>query len=82
MADRNEQRVKLEFRKVLGRISDGLGGENVRALKNLCYDYIPEKKREDIQSGIDLFNLLIEKGILCLVYIQKVKSGIIVCHQV
>lgn len=58
----SDHRVKLEFRKVLGRVSDGLGGENVKALKNLCYDYIPEKKREDIHSGIDLFNILIEKG--------------------
>ncbi len=58
----NEQRVKLEFRKVLGKISDGLGAENVRALKNLCYDSIAERKREEIGSGIDIFNILIEGG--------------------
>ena len=61
-SSQSEQRVKLEFRKVLGRVSDGLGAENVRALKNLCYDYIPERKREDIGSGIDIFNILIEGG--------------------
>lgn len=58
----SENRVKLEFRKVLGRISDGLGIENVRALKNLCYDSINERKREEIESGIQLFNILIEGG--------------------
>lgn len=57
-----DARKKLEFRKVLGRINDGLGNENVRDLKNLCYDNIPERKREEIDSGIQLFNVLIEKG--------------------
>ena len=61
----SEARVKLEFRKVLGRISDGLGVENVRELKNLCYDYVSERKREEIKSGIELFNVLIEKGSEC-----------------
>ena len=56
-------RVKLEFRKVLGRISDGLGLEDVSALKNLCYDSISERKREEINNGISLFNVLIERGI-------------------
>lgn len=55
-------RVKLEFRKVLGRISDGLGLEDVSALKNLCYDSISERKREEINSGISLLNVLIERG--------------------
>lgn len=58
----------MEFRKVLVRISDGLGTENVRALKNLCYDSIAERKREEIDSGIDIFNILIEGGM----YIVKV----------
>lgn len=59
-----DARKKLEFRKVLGRINDGLGNENVRDLKNLCYDNIPERKREEIDSGIQLFNVLIEKGLI------------------
>ena len=58
----SEYREKLEFRKMLGRISDGLGLENVKALKNLCYDSISERKREEIDSGILLFNTLIEGG--------------------
>ena len=62
MASPTEQREKLEFRKILGRVSDGLGIENVKALKNLCYDSISERKREDIDSGILLFNALIESG--------------------
>ena len=55
-------RKSFEFRKLLGRISDGLGVENVRALKNLCYDFLPERKREEIDSGIALFNVLIEQS--------------------
>ena len=57
-----DARVKLEFRKVLGRISDGLGQEDVRGLKNLCYDQVSERKREEIDTGISLFNVLIERG--------------------
>lgn len=55
-------RVKLEFRKVLGQVSDGLTTENVNALKHLCYDYVPEKKKEGIETGIQLFNTLIERS--------------------
>lgn len=62
MAQLSEHRVKLEFRKVLGRVSDGLGEENLRALKNLCYDYVTERKRAEIDSGVQLFNVLIEGG--------------------
>ena len=58
----SEYREKLEFRKLLGRVSDGLGLENVKALKNLCYDTIGERKREEIDSGIQLFNSMIEGG--------------------
>jgi len=57
-----EARVKFEFRKVLGRVSDGLSVDNMEALKNLCYDYVALRKREDIRSGIELFNALIEGG--------------------
>ena len=55
-------RKKFEFRKVLGRVSDGLGNDNVQALKNLCYDMIGERRREGIDSGISIFNALIEEG--------------------
>ena len=58
-------RKKFEFRKVLGRVSDGLGGDGVDALKNLCYDMIGERRRESVDSGISLFNALIEEGKLC-----------------
>lgn len=60
--DPEDPRVKLEFRKVLGRVSDGLGLEDVSGLKNLCYDYVTERKREEIDTGIQLFNVLIERG--------------------
>ena len=55
-------RVRLEFRKVLGQVSDGLSSENVEALKHLCYDCVSERKKEDIETGIQLFNALIEKS--------------------
>lgn len=53
-------RKKFEFRKLLIQVSDGLGSENVRALKNLCYDHVGQKRSEEIASGVDLFNILIE----------------------
>ena len=62
--------MKLKFRRLLSRISDGLGSENVNALKNLCYHHIYERDREDIEIGIDLFNVLVRKG--------KLKQAIIV----
>ena len=55
-------RKKFEFRKVLGRVSDGLGHDNIQALKNLCYDMIGERRREGLDSGVSLFNALIEEG--------------------
>ena len=57
-------RKKFEFRKLLGRVSDGLGLDNVQALKNLCYDMLGERRRESIDSGVTLFNALIEEGML------------------
>ncbi len=79
MASADEVRVKLEFRKVLGRISDGLGTENVMALKNLCYDSISERKREEIDTGIQLFNVMIEGG--KLIIIQKMAVLAILCRS-
>ena len=55
-------RKKFEFRKMLGRVSDGLGQENLKALSNLCTDIIGVKKVEAIDSGVTLFNALIEEG--------------------
>ena len=43
-------------------MSDGLGADNVRALKNLCYDFIPKPQLEAIDIGLEIFNALIEKG--------------------
>ncbi len=48
------------------QLSDGLGADNVRALKNLCADVIPKPKLETIDSGLDVFNALIEKSEWCL----------------
>ena len=48
------------------QLSDGLGADNVRALKNLCYDVIPKPKLETIDSGLDVFNALIENSEWCL----------------
>lgn len=55
-------RKGFEFSKLLAAISDGLGREDTRGLKNLCYDYIPARKREEIDSGIDIFQVLREKS--------------------
>ncbi len=60
-------RKAFEFSKVLASVSDGLGHEDVRALKNLCYDTIPARKRQEVDSGLDIFQILREKSKpLCL----------------
>ena len=35
---------------------------NLRALKNLCYDLIPKPQLEAIDSGLGVFNVLIEQS--------------------
>lgn len=44
------------------QVSDRLGTENVKALKNLCYDFIPTTQHDNITSGLEVFNALIEKS--------------------
>lgn len=44
------------------QLSDGLGNDNLRALKNLCYDFIPRHQLDAIDSGLEVFNALIEKS--------------------
>lgn len=44
------------------QISDSLGAENLRALKNLCYDCISKPQYEAVETGLDIFNALIEKS--------------------
>ena len=55
-------RVKLEFRKVLNNVSEGLSTKNLSSLKYLCHDKISERSKEEIQTGWELFELLLEKG--------------------
>ncbi len=57
-----EFRVKLELRKVLKFVSEGLSTDNLSSLKHLCYDYISERAREEIETGRQLFDNLLEKG--------------------
>lgn len=63
MAD-ERVRDKLRFRKLLGSLSDGLGSQNLRELKNLCYDNIGEQKREQVSDGLALFNVLLEQELI------------------
>lgn len=49
----------------LFQISDGLGVENLRAMKNLCYDIIPKAQLDATDTGLDVFNALIEKSKSC-----------------
>ena len=55
-------RKQLEFRKMLNRISEAMSSENLKALKHLCYDFIPEAKRDAMEAGVDVFNVLIEQS--------------------
>ncbi len=44
------------------KLSDRLSGENLKAMKNLCYDFITGRQRDEVDSGIALFNILIEQS--------------------
>ena len=44
------------------QLSDSLGLDNLRALKNLCYDFMPRHQLDAIDSGLEVFNALIEKS--------------------
>ncbi len=44
------------------KLSDRLGNDNLKAMKNLCYDLIPGRQRDEMDSGIVLFNILIEQS--------------------
>ncbi len=55
-------RRAFQFSKLLASVSDGLGREDVRGIKNLCYDNIPARKREEIDNGLDIFQVLREKS--------------------
>uniref|UniRef100_A0A8B9VB62 Caspase 10 n=1 Tax=Anas zonorhyncha TaxID=75864 RepID=A0A8B9VB62_9AVES len=50
--------VNLQFRQQLLLIDGNLGAEDVAALKFLCTDLIPFKKLENVQSAVDIFQLL------------------------
>lgn len=55
-------RKAFEFSKLLASVSDGLGREDVRGIKNLCYDNIQARRREEIESGVDIFQILREQS--------------------
>lgn len=54
----------LQFRQLLLLIDEGLGAEDVAALKFLCTDLIPFRKLESVQSAMDIFQLLIDEDYL------------------
>ena len=60
--DGNESKIKFEFRKLLLKISDRLSSENLRELKHLLVDQITKVKLETAEQGIDIFNILDERG--------------------
>ncbi|XP_030622242.1 FAS-associated death domain protein [Chanos chanos] len=51
-----------QFRVTLVRISENLSDDQLSNLKFLCKGKIGKKKLEDIQSGTELFDCLMEKG--------------------
>uniref|UniRef100_A0A8B9I7L0 Caspase 10 n=1 Tax=Anser brachyrhynchus TaxID=132585 RepID=A0A8B9I7L0_9AVES len=56
--------VNLQFRQQLLLIDGNLGAEDVAALKFLCTDLIPFKKLENVQSAVDIFQLLMAEDYL------------------
>ncbi len=55
-------RRAFQFSKLLASVSDGMGRDDVRGITNLCYDSIPAQKREKIDCGLDIFQVLREKS--------------------
>ena len=59
----DENRVKrLEFRRMLLKLSDRLSSENLEDLKHLLIDEIPKVKLESSRQGTSLFEALEEKS--------------------
>ena len=60
--EEEQRRKRLEFRKMLLKVSEGLSSENVADLKHLLRGDIVQSKLEASSRGIDIFELLIEKS--------------------
>ncbi|XP_003387950.1 PREDICTED: FAS-associated death domain protein-like [Amphimedon queenslandica] len=61
-SEEEQRRKRLEFRKMLLKVSEGLTSENVADLKHLLRGDIVQSKLEGSSRGIDIFELLIEKN--------------------
>ncbi|XP_064646570.1 uncharacterized protein LOC135499626 isoform X1 [Lineus longissimus] len=53
-----------DFRLTIKRISDDLDSDEVLTLKYLCNDNIPNKRLEEIKTGLDLFDVLCNKNLV------------------
>lgn len=60
--EEEQRRKRLEFRKMLLKVSEGLTSGNVDDLKHLMRGDIVQSKLEGSSRGIDIFELLIEKS--------------------
>ncbi|XP_072516444.1 FAS-associated death domain protein [Salminus brasiliensis] len=49
------------LKEVLLDISNGLKSDDIAKLKFLCQDHIGKKKSEEVESGIQLFELLLQR---------------------
>ena len=59
----DENRVKrLEFRRMLLKLSDRLSTDNLEDLKHLLIDEIPKVKLESARQGTSLFEALEERS--------------------
>ena len=59
----DEYRVKrLEFRRMLLKLSDRLSTDNLKDLKHLLTDEISKVKLESVHQGTSLFEALEEKS--------------------
>lgn len=71
-SEEEEMRKRLEFRKMLMKVSDRLSSENLDNLRHLLKDEIPKARLEVAKQGIDMFEALEEKSefiFLCCLYI-------------
>jgi len=65
----NQHVVDLEqrsFRQLLIDLSDGLTRNELETLKFFCIDIVPTARREDIETPIQLWEAVMEKGRMSL----------------
>ncbi|NXG03334.1 FADD protein, partial [Sakesphorus luctuosus] len=62
------------FLGMLHAIAAGLPQDEVESMLFLCHENIPKRRREAVRSGMDLFSILMEQGLLAPDNLRLLKS--------